>query len=199
MNMKYSMKYSIVYPNEVFLTQKIYRTLLQAMARPGEIYSLSVFASENGLILLAITLLDEEVSFHIIGEDKEKLAREIYLKTGSKFENIEKADFVIITSGDSKGLLLSAKRGTLLRPDLSATVIYLVHTISKNNCNGVNISLRGPGIKDKAFVCIKGIKKEEFYYLQEVNSEYPLGVDSIFIDKDNNIVCIPRSSKLEVV
>ncbi len=193
------MNYGIEYPDKILLTQKVYRTLLQAMARPGEIYSLPTSPGANGLMLVIITLLDGEVSFHVIGDDIQKLTHDIYVETGSKVEDIEKADFIIITSGCSKGLLLSAKRGTLLRPDLSATIIYSVNTLSRGNCAGVYISLQGPGIKDKVFLCVEGIKKEEFYYLKEANSEYPLGVDSIFIDKDNNIVCIPRSSKLEVV
>ncbi|MCL5423135.1 MAG: phosphonate C-P lyase system protein PhnH, partial [Nitrospirae bacterium] len=94
-------------------------------------------------------------------------------------------------------------------PDTGATVIYSINSLSlippippfvKGGMRGnLRITLKGPGINGEITPFIGGIKKDEFHYLKEINSEYPLGVDSIFIDAENRIMCIPRSTKIEVI
>jgi len=190
------------------ITQKTFRTLLQAMSRPGRVYSLSQ-ELESGLILFIQTLLDHEVTFNVFGHQREEWEYRIIRATGSRTANIEDADFVIIPSGGSDGAILHAKRGSLEYPDTGATVIYSINSLSqippihpfaKGGVRGdLRITLKGPGINGEITPFIGGIKKDEFHYLKEINSEYPLGVDSIFIDAENRIMCIPRSTKIEVI
>lgn len=188
------------------LLQKTFRTLLQAMSHPGRVYSLSlesgVWSQEpefSGLILVLQTLLDHEVSFNVFGHQREELEYKVMRATGSKTANIEDADFIIIPSGDSGGAILHVKRGTLEYPDTGATVFYFIHSLSARDNGGLRITLKGPGINGEISTFIGGIKKDEFYYLKEINSEYPLGVESIFIDTAKRIMCIPRSTKIEVM
>lgn len=183
---------------ENLITQKTFRTLLQAMSHPGQVYSLNLDL-ENGLILVIQTLLDHEVTFNVFGQQKEQWENRIIRATGSRKVNIEDADFVIILSGCSDGAILRAKRGSLKYPDTGATVIYSVNSLSSRDNGGINVTLNGPGINGEITPFIGSIKKDEIHYLKEVNSEYPLGVDTIFIDDENRLMCIPRSTKIAVI
>ncbi|MCL4474999.1 MAG: phosphonate C-P lyase system protein PhnH [Nitrospirae bacterium] len=193
---------------ENLITQKTFTTLLQAVSHPGRVYSLSQ-ELESGLILVIQTLLDHEVAFNVFGHQREEWEHRIIRATSSRTANIEDADFIIIPSGGSDGAILHAKRGSLEYPDTGATVIYSINSLSlippippfvKGGMRGnLRITLKGPGINGEITPFIGGIKKDEFHYLKEINSEYPLGVDSIFIDAENRIMCIPRSTKIEVI
>lgn len=191
--------------DETFITQKTFRVLLQAMSHPGRVYSLSlesrVWSQEpelSGLISVLQTLLDHEVSFNVFGHQREELEYKVIRATGSKTANMEDADFIIIPSGNSEGVILHVKRGTLEYPDTGATVIYSIHSLSARDNGGLRITLKGPGINGEISPFISGVGKKEFDYLKEINSEYPLGVDSILIDTENRIMCIPRSTRIEV-
>lgn len=191
--------------DETLLTQRTFRILLKAMSHPGKVFSLDKMASNDGLMLILQTLLDGEVSFCVLDKEKEFLEHKIERITGSKQTKIEDADFIIIPSGSSQGLINHAKRGTLEYPDRGATTIYSVNSILphsfigfKKTNGGFNLSLKGPGVNGEISLFISGIPKEEFYHLKEINSEYPLGIDSIFVDSASKILCIPRSTMIEV-
>lgn len=190
--------YHSLIEESLFLTQKTFRLLLQAMSNPGKIYSLG-FELESGFISVVQTLLDHEVTFNVVGHRTKEWTQTIIQTTGSKPVNIENADFVLILSDYSDGEILRARRGSLEYPDTGATVIYSINSLSSMDNGGVRVTLKGPGINGKISLFMEGIKKDEFYNLKEINSEYPLGVDSIFIDSDNMIMCIPRSTHIEVV
>jgi alpha-D-ribose 1-methylphosphonate 5-triphosphate synthase subunit PhnH len=195
------------------ITQKTFRTILQAMSHPGRVYRLeqeSEVRSQKSdkynlssvfypLFSVLQTLLDHEVTFNVFGHQREEWEYRIIRATGSRTANIEEADFVIIPSGGSDGAILHAKRGSLEYPDTGATVIYSVHPLSARDNGGVRVTLKGPGINGEITPFIGGIKKDEFHYLKEINSEYPLGVDSIFIDAESRLMCMPRSTKTEVI
>ncbi|MCX7914057.1 MAG: phosphonate C-P lyase system protein PhnH [Thermodesulfovibrionales bacterium] len=192
--------------SETFLTQKLFRVLLQAMGHPGSIYNvsdivtLSIKGFANPLLpILLKTLLDCEVGFSVIGKERENLKVKISELTRSSIRDISEADFIIISDGKSDGEILKAKRGSLEYPDKGATVIYVVDSLNKKRKGRPLAVLKGPGIKDKIEVFADGSMRSELSYLKEINSEFPRGVDSIFIDSLCNIMCIPRSSNIEVL
>jgi len=198
----------LIVTKEDLTIQKTFRTILQSMSHPGRVYTLTD-ELKNGLILIIQTLIDHEVTFSVYGPLKEEWEYRIIRSTGSRRANIEHADFLIILSGSSDGSILHAKRGSLEYPDTGATVIYSVNSLFQTSYmpnvvnggtnNDVMVELKGPGINGRITTFIGGINKDELHYLKEINSEYPLGVDSIFIDAKNRIMCIPRSTKIEVI
>jgi alpha-D-ribose 1-methylphosphonate 5-triphosphate synthase subunit PhnH len=183
------------YDNQV-QTQKIFRTLLQAMSRPGRVYVMDS-RGEEGLLLVLQTLIDHEVTFTVVGDDQESLKHAIVKATGSRAVTIEEADFAIVPSGDSEGAVLRAKRGSLDYPHSGATMVYLVDDLDDNKSGNPVCLLKGPGVENEISPRINGLNKNELIQLQESNSEYPLGVDSIFLDKAGRILCIPRSTSME--
>ncbi len=191
--------------NEAFITQKTFRVILQAMSHPGRVYTLSqesgVKSRESeseGLMLILRTLLDHEVGFCVIGKEKEYLETTISELTGCPVKDISDADFIIVSDCESKGEILKARRGSLEYPDTGATVIYVVEFLNDMD-NGKPVALlRGSGIKDYITIAVRGLGKNELSHIKEINSEFPLGIDCIFIDSANRVMCIPRSTRIKV-
>jgi len=191
---------------EYLITQKTFRALLQAMSHPGRVYNIGDFISDSPirlfthspLMLVLQTLLDHEVGFCVIGTGKEYLETTISELTRCPVKDISDADFIIVSDGESNGEILKAKRGSLEYPDTGATVIYVVEFLNDRD-NGKPIALlKGPGIRNDIAPVIHGLGQNELFHIKGINSEFPLGIDCIFIDGANRIMCIPRSTRIEV-
>lgn len=176
-----------------------FRVLLQAMSRPGTIYQLPAISQgdfESSLIRLLDTVLDQQSSCHLVQSDP-ALEQKIKDHTGTHFTAAESADFILALSGNSQGKVCTAKRGRLDFPDQGATMVFGVkHLESGSQKNGLRLS--GPGVKDVIHPGIEGLDKQELVWLKEANSEFPLGVDSIFLDQSSQLMCIPRSTRIGV-
>lgn len=171
-----------------------FRILLQAMSHPGRVYPLPDFqqARQTAVQLLS-AIIDNEVSFAVIGDPQ--LARAVGQATGSRPVAPEDADYLIICNDSGGGKLTSCKRGSLEYPDNGATILYLVEELAEGEGD---IVLSGPGIPGTALLRIKGLPAGDIRSLQEINSEFPLGIDTVFLDETGRIACIPRSSRIGV-
>jgi alpha-D-ribose 1-methylphosphonate 5-triphosphate synthase subunit PhnH len=174
------------------LDHVVYRAVLEAMSRPGAVRHLPA-GPRPPLLMLLEALLDHEVSVHVAGE--EDLEREIRWRTGSRPAAAAEADFAIFPAGSSGGGVRALKRGTLEFPDRAATAVYRVRRVSPDGGEAV---LRGPGIRDRCAPRLEGLAPSELPLLAEVNREYPLGVDAAFVDEGGGVLCIPRSTRIEV-
>ena len=85
-----------------------------------------------------------------------------------------------------------ASIGDLLDPQKGAT--FIVECDDIRNTNG--FTLKGPGIKDENAIEIDGIEKEWMDVRNMCCEEYPLGIDFIFVDKQNNCVVLPRTTRI---
>ena len=170
-----------------------FRVILQGMSHPGKIYPLSVLpGAEPAVIEILGCLMDNEVSFAVIGDkDMETV---IARHTDSRPVSAEDADYIIGRNGTTCGKLAGFKRGSLEYPDTGATVIYLVEALRE----ATGVVLSGPGVNGTVSLRITGFDPSELQLLRQVNSEFPLGVDAIFLDQSGNIACIPRSSRIGV-
>ena len=200
-----------------FDSQIIFRSLLDAMARPGSILRLPdviitpPVANKYPLILL-MTLLDHEVSFCVLGHsdanvnaDRPAVAEYLGSNTGSKESALGDADFILVCKGTSHGLIRRVKQGTLEYPDESATVVYDVGSIGDQGYDGDDghdeymlLELSGPGIAGKCIIAISGMEPTEIEDVLAVRN-YPLGIDAILSDRNGNIACIPRSTNVRVM
>ena len=171
---------------------RTFRIILQGMSHPGKVYSLPG-AQRTGLIHLLSFLMDNEVSFAVIDDKKTEAA--LARQTGSRPVSPKEADYIIVTHGSTGERLTACRRGSLEYPDTGATIIYLVEELTEGK-DGIVLS--GPGVKGKISLHVKGIHASEFELLQKLNSEFPLGVDAVFLDLSGRIACIPRSSQIGV-
>ncbi|CAM4233510.1 phosphonate C-P lyase system protein PhnH [Paenibacillus alkaliterrae] len=189
--------------NIVHDTQIAYRKLVDSMSRPGTISHFGEQANLIGMeagcygttVLLAMVLLDTEVTFKICSEREEELAKLFNRLTYAREAEAAAADFIFVLN-DTKPdqleqALHAAKTGDLVNPHVSATLIVEAETLT----NDTDLVLTGPGIKEANGLRIvtDGCWLE---LRNEKNSEYPTGIDMIFVDRDNQAVCLPRTTQI---
>nr|WP_106782396.1 phosphonate C-P lyase system protein PhnH [Lysinibacillus timonensis] len=186
----------------VHITQQAFRQVLDALSFPGKVNKLaegpnaiSVFIPQTGLVCQ--TLLDSEVTFYVAG-DEPNISKMVQAYTGSHITNIKEADFVIfplmLSLEEALTSLKSVKVGDLVNPHNSATIIYEVESLVA----GYTYKLVGPGIKDiNTLTC--SLNPAIFEIRKEINTEYPLGIDLIIIDRQGNVMGIPRTTQITEV
>ncbi|WKA58416.1 phosphonate C-P lyase system protein PhnH [Planococcus shenhongbingii] len=182
--------------------QQVYRKILHSMSRPGTISVLEEakqldyeLPCKKSTMLCAMTVLDAEVTFHILPGNQQKLIEKISEYTSARYAPIEEADFVIILKNASKEDVLQAMRqckiGSLIDPQLSSTWIIESEGLAEEG----NLSLSGPGIESHA--SLHAGMLESFWKARSSRiKEYPMGIDLIFVDDDSGIVCIPRTTRV---
>lgn len=174
----------------------VFRTLLQAMSRPGSIHPLPTTdppaSAQKHLTDLLDCLFDQEVSYCLAAPDA-VLSAKIHECWDAQAVAVEQADFLLVPAGSSHGLLERLKRGTPDFPDQGASVVYQVKSFASG---GIAPRLTGPGIKESAQPSIDGLEAAELKILRQVNSEFPLGVDVICISLSGELLCIPRSTRI---
>lgn len=180
--------------DEVFDTQRVFRKLLEAMSNPGRTVSVSdekdrLFGDFPSILAVAVTLLDNEVSFSTCGNTE--LKNDIMLVTLSPESDTESADYIFVTDTDMLAEVFEkAKCGTLSGPHCSATII-----IRDNGKKCGKVRLYGPGINGETEISCP----ETFCLALELrdaqNYEYPQGVDMIFVSDSGDITAVPRLVK----
>ncbi|MGE7905047.1 phosphonate C-P lyase system protein PhnH [Peribacillus sp. NPDC094092] len=184
--------------------QTVYRKLVTATSRPG---SLVVFEREaktldvqmeclSSTILLALTVLDPEVTFKVIAKEGETVSRMINQLTYSKPVDLPEADFIFILHDASeeqmKEAIYKAKKGNLLNPHESAMVILEVPDVTK----GDSMILSGPGIQGESFISLPNVSAW-LGARNEKNIEFPLGIDMYFVDQLDRLIALPRTTQIK--
>ncbi|MGL6063554.1 MAG: phosphonate C-P lyase system protein PhnH [Fusobacteriaceae bacterium] len=185
--------------------QKNYRKILDSMSKPGKINELAdniknleVHSSlSKEIMTLAYTLLNIDSNFYSENKEEEKY---IQLHTFARGESVEKSEFIFIDIRNEEvdkvlNIMQRASKGTLEAPHEGATLILHVEEIIKSQ----GLVLSGPGIKDKSDIFVVGLDEKILKNRAEINSEFPLGVDFILIDNSGKIICLPRTTKIEVM
>ncbi|MFD2924012.1 phosphonate C-P lyase system protein PhnH [Halobacillus naozhouensis] len=189
--------------DQVHDLQKVYRKLLDSMSRPGKVCSLqealvdvdSKLSCYEATLLSLMTLLDGEVTFHILSENHQDLSTKISEYTLAKCAPVDEADYIIALRDSSEASIISAvkqcKNGDLIDPQASATWIIEGEPLSNHG----ELTLTGPGIKDSAQLDV-GFSPSFWQARQERTKEYPLGIDLILTDEHFQIVCVPRTTSV---
>ncbi len=190
--------------DEIAYAQDVYRSLLDCMARPGKIRRINpadcgLNRSFNNYVQgLAITLLDQEVVFHIF-EDISSFSGQLRTYTQSRPGSMENCDYFIV-DGEKNFDIHRLKRGSLKFPDESATVICQAKELisaATTKSGVIKIQLQGPGIQSRQTLYVDGLNKEMMNPWRDCNDEFPLGLDWILVDSSGKLSCIPRSTELE--
>jgi alpha-D-ribose 1-methylphosphonate 5-triphosphate synthase subunit PhnH len=190
--------------NDSHRNQKNYRSLLQAMSRPGRIFRLEAvnaavpFAAP---LSVAESLLDPEVSLCVMGAGPAQALQAILVAaTRARAESRESADFVFVCGGQSQGAVREVKRGRLEFPEEGATLVYCMDSRPACASGRFHIRLTGPGIAGTGGIApeMLGVPVEEFQELAAVNADYPLGVDAFFVRPTGEVMALPRSTRIHV-
>ena len=192
-------------------TQKAFRIMLESMANPGRVLSLSQMSAKlpmyrANLTVLGLVLLDNEVSFF---SPDQTLSESLSALTLSRPAGLRQADYIFLPLGhpiDMEGAVLAAKKGTLGDPHASATFLIEVPTLdihpdpNSDSCFNPEydgyLYLYGPGIHEAANIPAPAAVREAVAYREKSCCRFPLGIDFFFIDAKGSIMAIPRTTRL---
>ncbi len=181
--------------------QNAYRKVLDSMSRPGIINNIYEQAQMIDIdvkcskvaIILALMLLDTEVTFKVAGIYEKEIERLINQLTYAEIVNAGDAGFIFIlndaTQSAADEAIESAHPGDLMNPHNSATIIMEARAFS----GGSSVSLTGPGI-DGSISVEMDYSHQWIDIREQKNLEYPIGVDMIFFDDSGKLMCIPRTT-----
>lgn len=183
--------------------QNAYRKTLDSMARPGLINNFHRQAAKidmeigcfNSTLILVLMLFDTEVKFKVCSKREAEMTKLINQLTYAKATEIENADYILVLNdaqpADLERTIRSAYPGDLRDPHKAATIIVEVHSLS----NERDLTLTGPGIEKESY--IKVLTTDSWVDLRaDKNSEFPLGIDLIFTDPQDDILCLPRTIRI---
>lgn len=179
--------------------QKVFRELLNVMANPGTVKSIAAQTEKFGevyapLTALGCTLLDNEEVMYV--EKNPRLAAELHDLTLCREGELEQADYIFLSSqmnyGSMEEVMKNVKKGTYKDPQNSATIIILCDEMKGD----VEMNLKGPGIKGIKMVRVQQYIKTILMIRQSLQTEYPLGIDLVFVTPDGELMGIPRLCKI---
>lgn len=187
--------------DKVFDTQRIYRSMLDAIARPGKICTLPGLELRPPASLgsfaagMAFTLLDSETSFTVV-QDSGECQEYIRLNTGSEAVPVESAEFIFAQGGSDWAEISGINRGSLLSPEEGSTLVLMVERLARDG-QGVRLTLNGPGINGSISLVATGLEPAILDRVSKLNQEFPLGVDVFLVDSAGSLAAMPRSSSVD--
>lgn len=181
--------------------QRVFRGVLEAMARPGTRQRLPALARvpeplSPAFAAVALTLLDQDVTAWLSPALTGGAVRDhLVFHTGVRMVTTPgAAAFVLCASPGEIPPLVTLSQGTSDYPDRSATVVV---DCAQPSSEDVAARLEGPGIETSLHVTLAGFGVELWQQLRENHRAYPLGIDLIAC-VDDAVVCLPRSTAIEV-
>lgn len=170
--------------------QGIFRSLMEAMARPGTLHNIKVWLDGTpawrGVLA---SLLDTRTT---LADCHQLLDSRDWPLLQASSESADKADYCLCR-GTSQ-LTAMPKNGSLASPDHSATLIIAIDSLG----TGHNaLQLTGPGIAATSVLQLQGLD-QSWLDLRVKQLSFPLGIDMILVDSVN-LAAIPRTTQLEVV
>ncbi len=172
-----------------------FRVIMNAMAHPGRVYELPTLPGPPAPLYPAtgavcLTLLDLETPLWIDPSASSGAAIG-YLRfhCGCAIsQDPSEATYAIIGDGRMTPELSRFRAGDPIYPDLSATVIIQVESLS----NSQGARLQGPGIETEIRLHAPGISTAFWPDLKANNEQFPLGVDVMLVSPAS-ICCLPRT------
>jgi len=171
--------------------QQLFRSLLNAMARPGSLGSIVTPTNNEiiGLPVLAV-LVDAAVS---VADPHQLLQKNDWLLLQTTEKPADTADYILCNGNFVPDF--APKCGTLTCPEQSATLIIAVNGF---HAGTTHLQLKGPGIAESTNLLIDGLDPSWIQVRQDWVCEFPLGVD-LFLVSETQLAAIPRTTKVEVL
>lgn len=189
-------------------TQRTFRAVLDAMARPGTVRRLTwrpaiatpPLDQHAPLIALLLTLIDHEVSLAMSPRPALAGVADAMVRwTRTELTTPERADFVVVERAGLDGALLRGlRRGSLAYPDDSATLIVLADGLSDGESGAGDLLLSGPGIDGERRVRNGGLTPELVSARREVVRQYPTGLDLLLMDAAGRLLGLPRTTRIQL-
>jgi alpha-D-ribose 1-methylphosphonate 5-triphosphate synthase subunit PhnH len=175
-------------------SQRVFRVLLDAMARPGSLHFVPVTLASpaslsTALASVALTMADFDTPVWLDDPDPDCAA---YLRfhSGCPLTNFPAtAAFALITAPPVMPPLSAFGQGSDDYPDRSTTLIIELPSLT----GGTPWTLRGPGIENQVTFAPQGLPAQFADWVDANHRQFPRGVDLIFTSGEQ-LACLPRSS-----
>jgi len=174
--------------------QVCFRSVLDAMARPGSVHQVGGVDPPpplgNAGAAVLLTLVDHETRFWL--DPAANVAQAwVAFHTGACAEPaIDRAMFALALSLPDLGALAT---GTDEMPESSATVILQVASLSAGAC----FQLSGPGLREPAILAVDGLPADFATIWGHNHALFPRGIDLILCAGDR-LAALPRSLTVRV-
>ncbi|WP_120003641.1 phosphonate C-P lyase system protein PhnH [Nesterenkonia muleiensis] len=186
--------------------QRIYRAVLQATARPGNIGSLpdTLALGERPSAAAPLWVLADLMSTLAAADDEAgKTVTELAVVTGAPVVSVHLARLILALTEIAPEDLMSLHRGTAREPHLGALLVQQVRGIGRGLTCGhsdqaVGLRMTGPGIDGSAEIHLSGVSAEFFIARQAAIADFPRGIDLLLVNGDGRFIAIPRTTGLEV-
>jgi alpha-D-ribose 1-methylphosphonate 5-triphosphate synthase subunit PhnH len=187
------------FADKVLSAQSTFRSVMDAMARPGSVQRIVSSAGTpaalmRGTTAIALTLLDHDTPVWLdpLLSATSDVTNWLKFHTGAPvIADSSICSFALV--GDAKTLpaLDRFSFGTNEYPDRSTTLILQVDSLT----HGPSIELRGPGI-DGTAVLQAAIQPPDLFERLAINAVlFPRGIDVVLVH-DDSIVAIARTTRL---
>ena len=184
--------------DKVLSAQSTFRSVMDAMARPGSVRRIVPGAGTPGPMMrgtaaIALTLFDHDTPLWLDARMAESSDVVKWLKfhTGAPVvQDTSIAGFALIGDGAALPSLERFALGTSEYPDRSTTVILQVDSLDA----GRGFELRGPGIDGVATLKASITPYDLFERLHVNEALFPRGIDVVLV-ADDAVVAIPRTTR----
>lgn len=167
-----------------------FRSSLEALSRPGEKQKvLPLF--DSGLLAMASVFLYAEVTHFYAGKLDFELIQAL---TGSASASCRHADYLFFESPGPEQIE-QAKIGSAENPEQGATLVYGLPDHPEHR---IHVLAEGPGIKEPRKITLPA---DELFVqrLRDKNEHFPLGVDLFFVFANNQLLGLPRTTRIEAI
>ncbi|WP_440409559.1 phosphonate C-P lyase system protein PhnH [Neorhizobium petrolearium] len=184
----------------VFESQSMFRLLMDGMARPGTIRTVSSDVGQPEPLggaagAIALTLCDHETPVWLsAGLAKSSVGEWIVFHTGAPVTR-EKAEarFAFVEAGATLASFGLFAAGTQEYPDRSTTLMIEVAALDE----GQQLTLTGPGIQDATTTRVRGLPDVFPRLWAENRALFPRGID-VILTAGKTLLCLPRTTKIAV-
>jgi alpha-D-ribose 1-methylphosphonate 5-triphosphate synthase subunit PhnH len=183
-------------------TQAVFRTLLDALARPGTISSVEAalpeFAAnepraDRAAFATLLALADDTTPIWLATPDA-ALGSTLRFHTGAPLTDTpSRAAFAYVHDAEALLPLSAFSLGEPETPEQAATLLIRVNSLT----GGTPITLSGPGIETTATIAPRGLPARFWHERAELAVHFPCGIDCYLVCGDA-LVGLPRTTRAEV-
>ena len=186
------------FPDAATHAQEIFRTVMDAMARPGTLGLVQVPVAPPAPLGIAagallLTLCDHDTPIWVSSTiAKSALPAWISFHTGASLTS-DKSEtrFAFVEAGAPVPSLTQFSPGTQEYPDRSTTLVIEVAALD----DGQPLHLTGPGIRDTAMIAPKGLPETFLRQWSDNGAIFPRGVD-VILSCGHRFIALPRTTKI---
>jgi alpha-D-ribose 1-methylphosphonate 5-triphosphate synthase subunit PhnH len=187
------------FADKVLSAQSTFRSVMDAMARPGSIQRIASMAGTpatmmRGTAAIALTLFDHDTPIWLDSRMSATPDAGKWLKfhtSAPVVVDASIASFALVGDPENLPVLDRFAFGSNEYPDRSTTLILQVESLSA----GPEVALQGPGI-DGTAALRAAIQPRDLFERLAVNATlFPRGIDVVLVH-DDCIVAIPRTTRL---